>query len=57
MVSLRNKKNYPELSSNTLSYLELWARCSKLTMSLVNVSLNFQTLILQICQYFLLKKM
>ena len=26
MVSLRNKKNYPELSSNTLSYLELWGR-------------------------------
>ena len=23
MVSLRNKKNYPKLSSNTLSYLEL----------------------------------
>ena len=30
--------------------------CSKLTMSLVNVSLNFQKLISQICQYFLLKK-
>ena len=30
--------------------------CSKLTMSLVNVSLKFQTLISQICQYFLLKK-
>ena len=29
---------------------------SKLTMSLVNVSLKFQTLISQICQYFLLKK-
>ena len=26
--------------------------CSKLTTSLVNVSLNFQTLISQICQYF-----
>ena len=29
---------------------------SKLTMSLVNVSLKFQTLISDICQYFLLKK-
>ena len=29
--------------------------CSKLTTSLVNVSLKFQTLISQICQYFLLK--
>ena len=30
--------------------------CSKLTMSLVNVSLKFQTLISQIHQFFLLKK-
>ena len=30
--------------------------CSKLTTSLVNVSLNFQKLISQICQCFLLKK-
>ena len=30
--------------------------CFKLMMSLVNVSLNFQKLISQICQYFLLKK-
>ena len=30
--------------------------CSKLTRSLVNVSLKFQTLILQIHCYFLLKK-
>ena len=29
--------------------------CSKLTMLLVNVSLTFQMLILEICQYFLLK--
>ena len=29
--------------------------CSKLTTSLVNVSLNFQKLISQICQYILLK--
>ena len=30
--------------------------CSKLTTSLVNVSLKFKTLISQICQYFLLNK-
>ena len=30
--------------------------CSKLTTSLVNVSLDFEKLISQICQYFLLKK-
>ena len=30
--------------------------CSKLTMSLVNVSLKFQMLISEICRYFLLKK-
>ena len=30
--------------------------CSKLTTSLVNVLLKFQTLISNICQYFLLKK-
>ena len=30
--------------------------CSKLTTSLVNVSLKFQPLISEICQYFLLKK-
>ena len=30
--------------------------CSKLTMSLVNISLKFQTLISNLCQYFLLKK-
>ena len=29
---------------------------SKLTTSLVNVSVKFQTLMSQICQYFLLKK-
>ena len=30
--------------------------CSKLTTSLVNVSLKFQMLISNICQYFLVKK-
>ena len=38
-------------------FLKFWARFySKLTMSLVNVLLKFQTLISQIRQYFLLKK-
>ena len=31
--------------------------CSKLTTSLVNVSLNLQTLISQICQFFFVEKM
>ena len=31
--------------------------CSKLTTSLVNDSLKFQTLISQICQYFFVEKM
>ena len=31
--------------------------CSKLKTSLVNVSLNFQKLISQICQYFFVEKM
>ena len=30
--------------------------CSKLTSSLVNMSLNFQKLISEICQYFFMKK-
>ena len=30
--------------------------CSKLTTSLVNVSLKFQMLLSEICQYYLLKK-
>ena len=30
--------------------------CSKLTTSLVNETLKFQTFISQICQYFLMKK-
>ena len=30
--------------------------CSKLTMSLVNVLLKFQTLISDLCQYFIVKK-
>ena len=34
-----------------------WAWSFKLMMSLVNVSLKFQMLISEICQYFLLKNM
>ena len=40
----------------TSKYHSTGASCSKLTTSLVNVSLKFQTLILQIHCYFLLKK-
>ena len=32
------------------------SNCSKLTMSLVNISLKFQMYIFEICQYFFLKK-
>ena len=34
-----------------------WPGCSKQTMSLVNVSLNFQKVISQTCQYFFVEKM
>ena len=33
-----------------------WPGCSKLTTLLVNISLKFQMLKTEICQYFLLKK-
>ena len=39
-----------------IKYLTPWPGCSKLMTSLVNVSLKFQTLISDICQYFLLEK-
>ena len=42
--------------ANAFSNVKPGPSCSKLTTSLVNVSLKFQTLISQICQYFLLKK-
>ena len=44
----------PELQLNKAN--TSGAGCSKLTTSLVNVSLKFQTLISHICQHFLLKK-
>ena len=37
MVSLRNEKSYPELSSNILCYLELWFACH---LSQCHVSCN-----------------
>ena len=57
MFSLRNKKN---LLLNYHQYFLLSGALGpvvqKLTTSLVNVKLKFQTLISQIHQYFLLKK-
>ena len=44
------------LFTYTLNCMFSGPSCSKLTTWLVNVSLNFQMLISQICQYFLLKK-
>ena len=64
MLHIRNRQ--PKLSrallcqTNKVSHYKLYLPgpgCSKLTMSLVNISLKFQTLLSQVCQYFLLKKM
>ena len=44
------------ISSLCILYYVSGPGCSKLTTSLVNVSLKFQTLISNIRQYFLLKK-
>ena len=51
-----NLMHVDALSSGSVSVTQPGPGCSKLTTSLVNVSLKFQTLISQICQYFLLKK-
>ena len=48
-IALRGPTIFKELKRNGPD-------CSKLTMSLVNVSLHVQKLTSQICQYFLLKK-
>ena len=59
---MRHKKKRCDLRSRLLkvkiSVIPICSgpSCSKLTTSLVNVSLKFQTLISEICQYFLLKK-
>ena len=47
---------FPKIAENTVNNLLRRPSCSKLTASLVNVSLKFQILILQIYYYFLLKK-
>ena len=53
----RNLGNYPcDPFSSVTKVKRPGPGCSKLTTSLVNFSLNFQKLISQICQYFLLKK-
>ena len=56
-------QSHSSISQDCLRYLGSFCRwkssgpgCSKLMMSLVKVSLKFQTLISEICQYFLLKK-
>ena len=57
-TSTRKKeiKHIPCVPSKTQIILRSGPSSSKLTTSLVKVSLNFQELISQICQYFLLKK-
>ena len=47
--------NIEDITYNSTNY-RTGPGCSKLTMSLVNVSLKFQMLISEICQHFLLKK-
>ena len=49
-VQARFESRQPALNQQS------WVSCSKLTTSLVKVSLNFQTFISQIRQYFLLQK-
>ena len=50
-------KIYLELGIINCTFdIDLGPGCSKLMTSLVNETLKFQTLISQICQYFLLKK-
>ena len=56
MFSLRNEKKYIFIFKlSSIPFLS-GPGCSKLMMSLVNVSLKFQMLISEMCQYFLLKK-
>ena len=50
------KKNCYKLAHSNAPFSSPGHGCSKLKTLLVNVSLNFQQLISQICQYFLLKK-
>ena len=63
-IELGTARSVSRPALNTLSYRSSYILikkfpgpgCSKLTTSLVNVSLKFQTLISEIRQYFLLKK-
>ena len=52
MFLLKNKKIIFELFSISPLIWSSGPSCSKLMTSLDNVSLKFQTLIFQICQYF-----
>ena len=56
LSKLKTKIEETELYMQTRTTSTCGPGCSKLTTSLVNVSLKFQTLISQIRQYFLLKK-
>ena len=48
--------NWDATMSSLMEWYSSGAGCSKLTTSIVNGSLKFQTLMSEICQYFLLKK-
>ena len=56
MLTLFVGKTNSVLASEVFENLTSGPGCSKLTMSLVNVSLKFQLSKNEICQYFLLKK-
>ena len=56
ILSFRNNYIYQIFQASANNAIRPGPGCSKLTMSLVNVLLKFQTLISQICQYLLLKK-
>ena len=56
-LSFSQEKRIVQLFLSVLGELtSLWLGCSKLMMSLFNKMLKFQSLISEICQYFLLKK-
>ena len=56
MFSFRIKKNYHRIILKLHVPCSSGPGCSKLTMSLVNVSLKFQMLLSEIHKYFLFKK-
>ena len=58
-MKIQRKPDFKPMWGSTFSFDTMYSKgpsCSKLTTSLVNVSLKFQTLISQIRQYFLMKK-